>query len=510
MNENKTIFRNPVFNIAVISGCIITTVLLAFDDEPLYSSVALLPLFYIIVYMFSLIITPRTAYHNMGYVLYFGQSIIKCVIAPLFLYMGNYTSLFGGLNSDYIFKGVLLLIYEHLICTIVIGLSAKRTKVILNMPIKTTAPKFNPATLVLLMSAFMVMIWIAVPTVQNNFVTVFDMFSSQEMFFGYDYTSTNAVGTINRILTTLFLVLFKSFRIILPFYMIKALKEKYDSFVSFLISIIIVMLQFLFISETVAMALVVAFILLSYMLKAYPQYRRLVIIIMSISFAFAVFVLSLNFDYMAKWYGVNNIAEYISQVLQSYVPGICNAASIFRVEETSRITTLIDTLVSTIPFQNTLFGSVSWNNDLNTLFTSTSGLNAQIVSTIAGGWYIFGFVFAPVFSAIFVRVSMINGYKYAETDNDLERILYLFMCIQTMLGIGVYNIQTTITLWIQVGLVLWLCSKLAVKRKIAGGVNNLFVYPHIIRYIDSVEPVFQMLLNRWHLNYKRVYGGSLA
>src|SRR5699024_5349795 len=105
-------------------------------------------------------------------------------------------------------------------------------------------------------------------------------FSSQEMFFGYDYTSTNAVGTINRILTTLFLVLFKSFRIILPFYMIKALKEKYDSFVSFLISIIIVMLQFLFISETVAMALVVAFILLSYMLKAYPQYRRLVIIIM--------------------------------------------------------------------------------------------------------------------------------------------------------------------------------------------------------------------------------------
>lgn len=66
----------------------------------------------------------------MGYVLYFGQSIIKCVIAPLFLYIGNYTSLFGGLNNDYIFKGVLLLIYEHLVCTVVIGLSAKRTKVI--------------------------------------------------------------------------------------------------------------------------------------------------------------------------------------------------------------------------------------------------------------------------------------------------------------------------------------------------------------------------------------------
>ena len=466
MNENKTIFRNPLFNIAVIFGCIITTALLAFDDEPLYSSVALLPLFYMLIYMLSLIITPRSAYHNMGYFLYFGQSIVKCVIAPLFLYIGNYTSLFGGLNSDYIFQGVLLLIYEHLVCTVVIGFSAQRTKVVFNTPIKITAPKFNPSTLMLLMSSFMVMIWIAVPAVKNNYVTIFDMFSSQKMFFGYDYTSTYAVGTINRIFTTLFLVLFKSFRIILPFYIIKELKERYNNFRSFLLSIIIIMLQFLFISETVAMALVVAFILLSYMLKAYPQYRRLVTIIMSISFAFAVFVLSLNFDYMAKWYGVSNIAEYISQILQSYVPGICNTASIFRVEKTSRITTLIDTLASTIPFQNTLFGSVSWNNDLNTLFTTTSGLNSQIVSTIAGGWYIFGYVFAPVFSAIFVRVSMLNGYKYAEADDDLERLLYLFMCIQTMLGIGVYNIQITVGLWIQVGLVLCMCTKFAAKHKI--------------------------------------------
>jgi hypothetical protein len=469
MNENKTIFRNPIFNLAVTIGCIFTTLLLALDNDSLYSSVALLPLFYMLVYMFSLIITPRSAYHNMGYVLYFGQSIIKCVIAPLFLYLGDYTSLFGGLNSDYIFQGVLLLIYEHIVCTVVIGFSAKRTKVVLTTPIKVTMPKFNPSTLLFFMSAFMVVMWVAVPAVQNNFVTIFDMFSSQEMFLGCDYTSTNAVGTFNRVFTTLFLVLFKSFRIILPFYAIKALKEKYDSFGSFLLSIIIIMLQFMFISETVAMALVIAFILLSYMLKAYPQYRRSIITIMSISFAFSIFVLSLNFDYMAKWYGVNNITEYILQVLQSYVPGICNTASIFRVEETSKIITLIDTLVSTIPFQNTLFGSVSWNNDLNTLFTSTNGLNAQIVSTIAGGWYMFGYVFAPLFSAIFVRVSMMNGYKYAETDNDLERLLYLFMCIQTMLGIGVYNIQTTITLWIQVGLVLWMCSKLAANRKIAGG-----------------------------------------
>ena len=471
MKENKTIFRNPIFNIAVIFACIITTALLAFDNDTLYRNVALLPLLYSLIYIFSLIITPRSAYHNIGYVLYFGQSLIKCVIAPLFLYLGNYTSLFGGLNSDYIFQGVLLLIYEHIVCTIVIGFPANKEKIVYSTQVKAkrAALKINPTILMLNLSAFMVLIWIAVPAVKNNYVTILGMFSSHEMFFGYDYTSINGSGTISRILTTLFLVLFKSFRIILPFYIIKALKEKYNSLGSLLLSMLVIMLQFLFISETVAMALVVAFILLSYMLNAYPRYRRLIITIMAASFSFTAFVLSLNFDYMAKWYGVKNITEYISQVLQSYVPGICNTASIFRVEKTSRIITFVDTLMSTIPFQNTLFGSVIWNNDLNTLFTSTNGLNAQIVSTIAGGWYIFGYILAPVFSAIFVRVSMINGYKYAEVDDDLERLLYLFMCIQTMLGVGVYNIQTTITLCIQVGLVLWICSKLAAKRKIAGG-----------------------------------------
>lgn len=464
MNGNRSIFKNAIFNFVIVSVCALTAILLFFDNDRTYKAVAILPFFYIFTYLFSVIVTPNRAFHNMAYVLYFGQSIIKCVIAPLYLYLGNYCSLFEGLTSDFVFQSVILLIYEQVICNIVICTTASKTRrLTYSTHLSFKFIKFKSSTLVILFTLVMGLIWFLVPTVQNNYVTVFDMFLSQRMFFGYDYVSTNAAGSLNRIFTTLFLVLFKSFRIILPFYLIKTLKEKYHNFSSFFISIIIVMLQFLFISETVAMALVVAFMLLSYMLKAYEKYRKTIIGLMAVSFVFVAFVLSLNFDYMARWYGVDNISEYISQVLQSYVPGVCNTASIFRVEPTSRFRTLVDTLISTIPFQNTIFGSVSWNQDLNTLFTSTRGLNAQIVSTIAGGWYIFGDIFAPVFSAIFTRVAMVNGYKYAEADDDWKKLLCLFMCIQSILGVGVYNIQTTITLWIQVGLVLWVGSKLAAK-----------------------------------------------
>jgi hypothetical protein len=308
-------------------------------------------------------------------------------------------------------------------------------------------------------------LWIAIPEIRNNYVTIFEMISSQEMFTGYDYAASDTGSALSRVFTTLFLVLFKSVRILLPFYLIKALKEWFDNLASFWLSMVIVLLQFLFIAETVAMPLVVAFMLLYYMLLAYPKYKRITGITMSVSAVFVIFVLSLKFEYMATWHGVENVRQYISQTLQSYVPGLSNTASIFLVDPTNRLTTLRDTLLSTIPFRNTLFPTAAWNNDLNTLYTATPGLKAQIVSTVAGGWYIFGYALAPLFSAVFVRVAMVSGNKYSRTDNELERLMYLFMCIQTMLGIGIYNIQTTLALWLQVGLVLWLCVKVTTQGK---------------------------------------------
>lgn len=498
---NKTIFTNPIFNMAVIIGCIFVSTIIVMDNDVVYSSIALLPIAYMMIHILSQIITPREAYRNLGYVLYFAQSIMKCVIAPLFLCISNYTSLFEGLNGSYIFNAVLLMIYEHFVCTIVIAKTMRKKRTVYGAYKRNITTRMALSSLVAMFAFLMVFMWVLAPDIQNNFVTIFEMASSQEIFTGSDYTSTNAVGTISRIVTTLFLVLFKSFRIVFPFYIIKVLSEKYNNFSSFLISIIIVALQFLFVSETVAMAVIVAFMLLSYMLRVYPQYKRSIVVVMSASVAVAAFILSLNFEYMSRWFGVNNIQEYISQIMQSYIPGVCNTASIFRVESTSRVSTLIDTLISTIPFQNTLFGSISWDNDLNTLYTSTYGLGGQIVSTIAGRWYIFGYLLAPVFSAIFVKISMLYGYKYPQADNDIQRLLYLFMCIQTMLGVGMYNIQTTITLWIQVGLVLKVCSKLSAERNFAGGVSKCNIPLFIAKYINSFGKVYQTFLLQKSLVY---------
>ena len=465
MTEKKSIFRHPLFHIAVILACCLSTLLLAVDRHPIYQPAALLPLLYLMIYLFGLVIIPKSAYHNMGFLLYLALSLIKCVIAPMLLALGDYLSLFAELTAEQVQLASMLLAYEHLVCTVVIALYNTSVKLVLKLPAKLKLPTIKPVTIVLALSCLAVLLWVAVPEIKNNYVTIFDMITSQEMFTGYDYTASNDVGTANRVFTTLFLVLFKSVRILLPFYLIKGLKQRYNNLVSFFLSLGLVLLQFLFISETVATALVYAFMLLCYMLWAYPKYKRVVITTMAIAPVFVAIVLWLNFEYMTKWFGVETVGQYIGQLSQSYVPGLCNTASIFRVQPMDKLIVLRDTLLSTIPFRTTLFPSAVWDNDLNTLYTSTAGLKAQIVSTIAGGWYLFGFALAPLFSAVFVRVSMACGRKFKQTGNELERLFYLFMCIQTMLGVGIYNIQTTISLWIQVGLVLWLCTKCATKGR---------------------------------------------
>ena len=473
MTEKKSIFRHPIFHIAVILTSCLSTILLAADRHPIYQPAALLPLLYLMIYLFGLVVIPKSAYHNVGYLLYLALSLIKCVIGPLTLVWGDYVTLFSDLQREAVLRAALLLAYEHLVCTAVIALSLKRVKLVIKTPVTLKLPKIKAVTAVLALVGLAVLLWIIEPEIKNNYVTIFDMISSQEMFAGYDYTTSNDLGSTGRMFTTLFLVLFKSVRILLPFYAIRVLKQRYNNWLSFGLSMVMILLQFLFISETVATALVVAFMLLYYMMWAYPKYKRATLISMAVSAVFILFVLSLKFEYMGRWHGVETVGQYISQTLQSYVPGVSNTASVFKVYPYDRLITLRDTLLSTIPFRSTLFPAFAWNQDLNTLYTATAGLKAQIIATIAGGWYIFGYALAPLFSAVFVRISMTSGYRFKQTDNEMERLLYLFMCIQTMLGVGIYNIQSTLAQWLQVGVVLWLCVKITQPtRTIRGGQEN--------------------------------------
>lgn len=454
----KALFRNIIIPLIITNICILTTILVLFDHNATYFVTAILPISFLFCHSLLYALMPETSKTNIGYILFGVQSFAKCVLGPLFLYLGNYTSLFSSLNRNAIANATLLIVYEQIVCSLTIFFT-KDTYHLLDKERSIRSSKINIRYIVWGLVLIMVLLWILIPAISANYTTVFEMNENRNVFSGADYTSEYSIGNVNRIFTTLFLVLFKSFRIIFPFYIIKSLHSKYNNMVSFISSILMIFVQFIFIPGTMLTPFIISIMLLVYLLSIYDKYRKEIYLIAVISFAFVVLLLSIWFEKSAKWYGINSISEYLSMSLQGYVPGVCNVASTFRVERSDRLETLLDTIVACVPFQSSIFGSTLFSMDLNTRFVSTSGLASQIVSTVGGGWYIFGYFLSPVFSILFTRVSVLSGYRYKSTKNETYKLFYLFMCIQSILGVGIYNIQTTITNWLQVGFVLWLYAR---------------------------------------------------
>lgn len=458
------IFKNVFFQIFISMICIYTSMSILFNNDHNYRIIAVLPIVFLVSNYFLIFVLVDDVFYNIGYFLFYIQFFIKCVISPLFLLLGHYKSNFHSLNADYIEYAVYLMAYEMIACSLVVYFTKEKS--ISNRKIKIVMANHSLHTtpFIIFIALILLFFWMFIPSIRNNYISIFDLINSKSVFNGVDYTDQFVSGSSNRIATTLFLVLFGSMRLVIPLYIIQGLKEKYDNLISFIASLFIVFIQFMFIPGTLLTAFIIAFILLTYMMRLYKKFQKMTMIVIFCSFAFVMLLLYIWFNYSLIWTRYSSISDYISIQLQSYFPGVCNVASIFRVVREDRIKTLFDSIIACVPFQSSIFGKSLFSHDLNNIFGATNGLKSQIVSTIGGGWYIFGPVFAPVFSVFFTRVSLINGYKYKRAQNEWRRILYLYMCIQTMLGIGIYNIQTTITNWIQVGVVLLIFSIIEGER----------------------------------------------
>lgn len=463
----KPIFKNVFLQIIISVICLYTSISIMFDNNHDYRIIAVLPIVFLLIDYFFIFVLADKVYFNIGYFLFYIQFFIKCVISPLFLFLGHYNSRFYYLNSDYIEYAVYLMVYEFVTCSLVICFTKEKNyKEHKTYRIVMANHTLRVAPFVFFISLLLLFLWITIPSIKYNYITIFDLVRSRKVFNGDNYTDQFVSGSIIRIATTLFLVLFGSIRLIVPLYIIQVLKEKYDNLFSFIVSVVIVSVQFAFIPGTMMTPFIIAFIQLTYMMRLYNKFQSITLILIVCSLAFVMFLLYIWFNYTLIWTRYYSISDYISMQLQAYFPGVCNVASIFRVVREERIKTLFDTIIACIPFQSSIFGKALFSHDLNTIFGTTSGLESQIVSTIGGGWYILGPILSPFFAILFTRISLKNGYRYKIAQNEWSRILYLYMCIQTMLGIGIYNIQTTVTNWIQVGVVLLVLSMIEGKDQI--------------------------------------------
>ena len=128
MSDIKIILKSTALRVSVVALSVLASLLLLIGNDPIYRSAAILPIGYAIVFIISVFILPERMYGNIGYMLFFAQSLVKCVIAPIFLAFGNYVSLFPNLTEQHVAFSSLLLIYEQIICILVVFAPIKERK----------------------------------------------------------------------------------------------------------------------------------------------------------------------------------------------------------------------------------------------------------------------------------------------------------------------------------------------------------------------------------------------
>lgn len=461
-------------------ACITALLLIIDNDQPdVFRHLYILPLTFSFLSFVFIMVTPTYYYKNVGITIVSLQLLIRCVITPLLMYFGDYRSHFIIGSSRDILSAVLLMLYEVWCCfaAIHIGMRKKNTKQIALQSKQISNYKLG--IILGLLTSICIILWIMVPAVRDSYRSFGEMMLSNTKDNPYNYREIVASGSSERIGATLFTFLFSFLRYLVPAYIIINIYRRRKSKFSFFFSLGFVVLQFMFVPKAVAAALFAACILLILIMDLHPEYRKITSLLTGIiAFGGSILTFSLTYINAVSWYGIRNIWQYLSRLLNSYFTGVCNVASIFLMPDRNKFEIFLNSLIGALPFRNTIFPSALKMDTVYTLFTSLPGMGAQIVSTIGCGQYLFGGLFSPFFSFIFVYTAVHFGRRYQTTQNFWKKIAYLYMSVISALGVGIYNMPITLINWIQVGAPMLMIAHFAGKDDSKGSVDFLYTIPY--------------------------------
>ena len=299
--------------------------------------------------------------------------------------------------------------------------------------------------LIIGLSIFIIVVWIFMPQYAGKFKTIFSL--SDVSFTTSNDNTVYQTGTIGRIIKTLFSMCFQILRILLPAYFIREFYKK-GSNLKLVSTILIIscLLQFLFLTSTFAEAIVSCLAIILYYLHLFPEKRKKVFIFIAIC-TIGIMLIYFSVRYFVKtetsmYNKSDGPVVYIAQIINAYFSGVDNVAAIFNVDESVKTETFKAGLLGAIPFNSTLFGDKG--NKLQYFYNEYNNSYGQIPPTIGAGYYYFGMLFAPIISALFVKLSLIYYDKAQKNEKSIQYIALVFCSIVFSLGIGMYSPSITL------------------------------------------------------------------
>ena len=416
-------------------------IFISYNKLPSYYN--LMPLIPLINGIMSLIALQNIGHRktNVAAVLMFGVMSVRYAIIPfLMTYGGQFTLMKVHIDAN-AETGILLSIYECVAVNLAIIFAFKRIRINYDNIEVNAVFDSKMYKYVVLMFLFCVVMLASSPVLLDNYMTIFDL--NQEEFTHAGRVDEAALGSVVRIMRSLYSVVFNVARILVPIYVVGACEKRISSnFFLFCIVMLFVFLQFMMITATFAESIVSALVVLLAVIKIRPSLGNRIVklspfavagIILTYFFVrYQVSQVSGHSQYMG-----NNTLEYICGTVSAYFTGIDNVAAALNLPKDEVFSHFISSLQITIPFNTTIFGKAG--ESLPALYNLSNGVLGQIPATVGNGYYYFGYLFAPIFSVLFAYYGIQFGIMSLATESYWRYICYSFIGIVLALGIGMYN-----------------------------------------------------------------------
>ena len=371
---------------------------------------------------------------------------VRLSILP-FLYSFNCDiQLFEGKEyvSSYINKSCILMLFEFLAIQITIYLHSHRKNndkiKVKYINIKENISKF----LIIGLSAYIIIVYCFMPQYAESFKTILNLSDADFTIAGDSIVYQ--IGTIGRIIKTLFSMSFQIIRILLPAYIIRSVCKKNASpKLAFAVLIVFCLLQFFFLTSTFAEAIVACLAIILYYLHLFPSKKKKIIMLIGIS-TIGIMIVYFAVRYFSKNSSIYDKSSgpilYMAQIISAYFTGPDNVAAIFNVDKSFGKEAFKAGIIGAIPFNSTLFGDRG--NKLQYYYNIYNRAYGQIPPTIGAGYYYFGFILAPIISILFVKLSLVYYDKAQKINKSIKYISEIFCSITFALGTVMYSPSITL------------------------------------------------------------------
>ena len=343
--------------------------------------------------------------------------LIRNVVTSYLMYLTGYTMEIFLVRSVADFQlSIFLMIFETL-C--VFYFLKKRKLVAINLGAKREFSLTNSRKLNCVFgfgALIMVIIYFIVPQTHDVFMPIYEQGAA--LMLGVTNEDVGGTGALGRLLFTLFTILFGFYRLMIPVYFMVAIKKFVkSSFLGVFLCIILILLQFFFVTERTMSTLINLLVLGIFLLKLYPQQKKS----LTLLFGFIGILVLLSFIAM-KAHEDNTTSllsnnQTLSIMLQAYLPGVANMQGVFRMPQW-QINYLLSDIYSMIPFRNSLLG-LDFGPNTTDLYREYNDAGGQILPLVGQSYFHFG-IFAPILSVFLTRIAS----KYFELSSVAKNYVY--------------------------------------------------------------------------------------